>query len=52
MYMMLEAGQRGKKGYFGKKGMHKERDSWKKEKHACMHGRPNDVRVRVFVITL
>jgi hypothetical protein len=46
----LEAGKSGKKGYFGKEGMHKESDSWKKEKHTPMHGRPNDVRVRVFVI--
>jgi hypothetical protein len=47
---LLEAGQIRKKGYFGKKGMHEESDSWKEEQHVCMHGRPNDVRVRVFVI--
>ena len=39
-----------KKGYFGKKGMHEESDNWKEEQDACMHGRPNDIRVRVFVI--
>jgi hypothetical protein len=47
---MLEAGQIGKKGYFGKKNMHEESDSWKEEQHAHMHGRPNDIRVMVFVI--
>jgi uncharacterized UBP type Zn finger protein len=34
----------------GKEGMHEERCSWKEENHACMHGRPNNVRVRVFSI--
>jgi hypothetical protein len=47
---MLEVGQRGKKDDFGKEGMHEESDSWKEEQNACMHGRPNDVRVRVFAI--
>jgi hypothetical protein len=47
---LLEAGRIRKKGYFGKKGMHEESDNWKEEQHARMHGRPNDVRVRVFVI--
>jgi hypothetical protein len=37
----------GKKGNFGKEGMHEESDSWKEEKHTHMHGRPNDIRVRV-----
>jgi hypothetical protein len=36
--------------FFGKEGMHEESDRWKEEKHARMHGRPNDTRVRVFVI--
>jgi hypothetical protein len=49
---MLEAYESGKKGYFGKKGMHEESDRWKEEKHVRMHVRPNDVRVRIFVITL
>jgi hypothetical protein len=40
---LLEAGQRRKKGDFGKEFMHKENDSWKEEKHARMHGIPNDV---------
>jgi hypothetical protein len=39
-----------KKGYFGKKGMQEESDIWKEKQHAHMHGRPNDARVRVFVI--
>jgi hypothetical protein len=39
-----------KKGYFGKEGMHEESDGWKEEQHMRIHGRPNDVRVRVFVI--
>jgi hypothetical protein len=47
---MLEAGQSGKEGYFWKEGMHKERNIWKEEQHVHMHGRPNNVRVRVFVI--
>jgi hypothetical protein len=47
---LLEADHNGKKSYFGKEGMHEERDSWKEEQHACMHGRPNNVRVRFFVI--
>jgi hypothetical protein len=47
---LLEASQRGKKGNFGKEGMHEESDSWKEEKHTLMHGRPNDVRVRVFAM--
>jgi hypothetical protein len=46
----LEIGQIRTKDHFVKKCMHKESDSWKEEKHAHMHGRPNDVRVRVFVI--
>ena len=48
--VLLEAGRIRKKGYFGKKGMDEERDSWKEELHACIHGIPNDVRVRVLVI--
>jgi hypothetical protein len=28
----------------------KKKKSWKEEKHTCIHGRPNDARVRVFVI--
>jgi hypothetical protein len=47
---LLEAYQRGKQGNFGKEGMHKERDNWKEEQHARMHGIPNDIRVRVFVM--
>jgi hypothetical protein len=47
---MLEADQSGKQGDFGKEGMHEESDSWKEEQHARMHGRPNDGRVRVFVM--
>jgi hypothetical protein len=47
---MLEAGQGGKKGDFGKEGMHEESDSWKEKQHMCMHGRPNDGRVRVLVM--
>jgi hypothetical protein len=30
--------------------MQEEKDSWKEKQHARMHGRPNDTRVRVFVI--
>jgi hypothetical protein len=30
---LLEAGQRGKKGDFGKEGMHEGSDNWKEEKH-------------------
>jgi hypothetical protein len=30
--------------------MHEESDSWKEEQHMPMHGRPNDVRVRVLVM--
>jgi hypothetical protein len=40
----------GKKGDFGKESMHEESDSWKEEQHTCMHGRPNNVRVRVLVM--
>jgi hypothetical protein len=47
---LLEVDQSGKKGYFGKEGMHEESNNWKEEKHARMHGRPNNVRVRFFVI--
>jgi hypothetical protein len=47
---LLEAVQIRKKGYFGKKGMQEENDTWKEKKHACMHVRPNDARVRFFVI--
>jgi hypothetical protein len=47
---LLEEGQNENKGYFGKKGMHEESDSWKEDKHAHMHGITNDLRVRVFVI--
>jgi hypothetical protein len=47
---LLEAGRIKKKGYFGKKDMQKESDNWKEKQHVCMHGRPNDARVRVFVI--
>jgi hypothetical protein len=47
---MLEVGQSRKKGNFGKEGKHKENDSWKEKHHTHMHGRPNDVRVRVLVI--
>jgi hypothetical protein len=47
---VLEARQIRKKGYFWKKDMHEENDNWKEEKHVRMHGRPNDIRVRVFVI--
>jgi hypothetical protein len=47
---VLAAGQIRKKGYFGKKGMHEERNNWKEEKHMCMQGRPKNIRVRVFVI--
>jgi len=47
---MLEAEQSRKKGYFGKEGMHEESDSWKEDQHTPMHGIPNDVRVKVFVI--
>jgi hypothetical protein len=32
---LLEAGQRGKKGDFGKEGMHEESDNWKEEQHMC-----------------
>jgi hypothetical protein len=39
-----------RKVILGKEGMHKESDSWKEEKYACMHGGPNNVRVRVFAI--
>jgi hypothetical protein len=48
--MVLEACQIRKKGYFGKKYMQEESDSWKEKQHTSMHGRPNDTRVRVFVI--
>jgi hypothetical protein len=34
---LLEAIQRGKKGHFGKEGMHEESDSRKEEKHTRMH---------------
>jgi hypothetical protein len=47
---LLEAYQRGKQGDFWKENMHEESDNWKKEQHAHMHGRPNDDRVRVFVM--
>jgi hypothetical protein len=47
---LLEVVQSENKGYFGKEGMHEEHDSWKEEQHARMHGRPNDVKVRVFAI--
>jgi hypothetical protein len=48
--LLLEVGRIRKKGYFGKKGMQEESDSWKEKQHAFMHGRTNDTRVRVFVI--
>jgi hypothetical protein len=48
--MVLEVGQSIKKGYFGKECMHEESDTWKEEKQACMHGRPNVVRVMIFAI--
>jgi hypothetical protein len=47
---MLEADQSGKKGDFGKEGMHEESNIWKETKHTHMHGRPNDGRVRVLVM--
>jgi len=47
---LIEEDQRKKKSYFGKEGMHEESDRWKEEQKACMHGRPNDIRVRVFAI--
>jgi hypothetical protein len=47
---LLEVGRIRNKGYFGKKGIQEERDKWKEKKHMCMHGIPNDARVRVFVI--
>jgi hypothetical protein len=46
----MEVGQSEKKGYFWKEGTQEENDSWKKEQHVRIHGRPNDVRVRIFVI--
>jgi hypothetical protein len=46
--ILLEAGQSGNTGEFRKQGMHKGSGSWKEEKNMCMHGGPNDVRVRVF----
>jgi hypothetical protein len=39
-----------RKYIFWKEGMHEENDSWKKDEHACMHGRPNEAMVMVFVI--
>jgi hypothetical protein len=45
---VLEVGQSRKKGDFGKEFMHNGRDRWKKEQHMRIHGRPNDIRVRVF----
>jgi hypothetical protein len=47
---LLEVGQRKKKVYSGKEGMHEESENWKEEKHVHMHKRPNKVRVRVFSI--
>jgi hypothetical protein len=47
---LLDAGLIRKKGYFWKRSMQEEKDNWKEKQHACMHGRPNDARVRVFVI--
>jgi hypothetical protein len=47
---MLDAGQIRKKGYFWKRSMQEEKDSWKEEKQEHMYGRPNDARVRVFVM--
>jgi hypothetical protein len=47
---LLEAGQSGKQGNFGKEGMHEESDSWKEEQHTHMHGRPNNVMFRVLVM--
>jgi hypothetical protein len=49
-YHLLEASLIRNKGYFWKKFMHKESDSWKEEKHAHMQGILKDTRVRVFVI--
>jgi hypothetical protein len=48
--VLFEVGQSEKNVYFGKEGMHKRSDRWKEEKHVCIHGRPNEVRVRVFTI--
>jgi hypothetical protein len=39
-----------KERIFGKKYMQEESDSWKEKQHTRMHGRPNDARVRVFLI--
>jgi hypothetical protein len=36
---MLEAGQGGKQGVFGKEIMHEESDSWKEAQHAHIKGR-------------
>jgi hypothetical protein len=47
---LLEANQSENKVYFGKEGMHDERDNWKEEKHIRMHEIPNAIRVRVFSI--
>jgi hypothetical protein len=47
---LLEAYQRRKQGDFGKYNMHEESDNWKEEQNACMHGIPNEGRVRVFVM--
>ena len=47
---LLEAGQSGKKGYFGKECMHEEINNWKEEQQMRMHGRHNNARVRVFAI--
>jgi hypothetical protein len=48
--LLVEADQSRNQGDFEKEGMHKESDNWKKEQHTHMHGRPNNVRVRVLVI--
>jgi hypothetical protein len=49
-HIMLDASRIRKKGYFWKRIMQEEKDSWKEKKHVHMNGRPNDSRFRVFVI--
>jgi hypothetical protein len=47
---LLEVGQGGKKGDFGKEGMHEESNNSKEKQHVHMHGRPNNGRVRVLLM--
>jgi hypothetical protein len=42
--------KRKTKAILGKKACMRKTDSWKGEQHVCMHGRPNDSRVRVLVM--